>query len=98
MASDLPEPRIVERDGNIVRIVAGDVELIAEMIRQDDELIFRAASMDGPGPTTIGLAKLRQLARIFAVAQGVRRIRIQGTIRTTGARPGKLPREIIICV
>lgn len=33
-------PRIVEQEGLIVRIVAGNVEVIAEMRRGEDEIVF----------------------------------------------------------
>jgi hypothetical protein len=94
----LDEPRIVEQDGNIVRILAGDVEVSAEITRTTDELTLDRLSIDGAGPGTVGVARLRRLARQFARSQGVSRIRVRGTYRTTGAHPGKLPREIIISV
>jgi hypothetical protein len=93
-----PEPRIVERDGNIVRIVAGDIEVIAEMLRIGEELVLDRMSIDGSGPGTIGLSKLRELGREFAISQGAHVLRIRGTTRTTGASPGKVPREIVIRV
>lgn len=56
-------PRIIEQDGDIVRIVAGDVEVIAQMIRGPDELLFDRLSIDGAGPGSVGLASLKELAR-----------------------------------
>jgi hypothetical protein len=91
-------PQIVEQDGNVVRIVSGDVEVIAEMTRIGDELVFDRLSIDGAGPGTVGLTSIRGLAREFAKTQGVTCIRVRGTTRTTGANPGKVPREIVIRV
>ena len=92
------EPRIVEQDGDVVLIVAGEIEVMAEMRRIGDEIVLNRLSIDGVGPGTIGLRRLRELARCFAAAQGARRLRIRGTPRLTGANPGKLPREIVIDV
>jgi filamentous hemagglutinin len=96
MAASIPQ--IIEQDGNIVRIVAGDIEVIAEMVRGPDELVFDRLSIDGAGPGSVGLAQLRALARQFAVSQGVSKLRVRGTTRTTGANPGKVPREIVVRV
>ena len=68
MAHD--DPRIVEQDGIVVRIVAGEVEVMAEMTRESDDLIFDRLSIDGPGPQALGLARLKELARRFAKTQG----------------------------
>ena len=91
-------PQIVEQDGDVVRIVSGDVEVIAEMTRIGNELVFDRLSIDGSGPGTVGLTSIRALAREFAKAQGVTCIRVHGTTRTTGANPGRVPREIVIRV
>jgi hypothetical protein len=92
------EPTIVERDGDVVRIVAGTIEVIARMRRSGDGLILEDFSIDGAGPRTAGLARLRELGKQFARQQGAGRLIIRGTTRTTGAAPGKRPREIVIVV
>jgi hypothetical protein len=96
MAPD--EPRIIERDGDVVRIVAGAIEVIARLTRSGDDLILEGFSIDGAGPGSVGMRRLRELARRFAADQGARRLIIRGTTRTTGASPGKRPREVIIVV
>ena len=93
---DLDEPQIVERDGDVVRIVAGPVEVLAALVRVGDELVLDRLSIDGAGPGSLGLKRIRDLARRFARSQGASRVRIRGTARTTGASPGKLPRDIVI--
>jgi hypothetical protein len=90
--------RIIERDGDVVRAIGGGVEVIAELHRIGDELVVERLSIDGAGPGTLGIAQLRKMARWFAQDQGAKRLRVRGTVRTTGASPGKLPREIVIDV
>ena len=92
------QPRIVERDGDVVRIVAGQIEVIAKLLRHGDDLILEGFSIDGAGPGSSGLGKLRQLGRQFGAQQGARRLIVRGTTRTTGASPGKQPREVVIVV
>ena len=67
--------------------------MIAEMTRGPNEIVLDRLSIDGAGPGPLGFARLRELARQFALSQGVRLLRVRGTTRTTGANPGKLPRE-----
>ena len=81
-----------------MRIVAGEVEVIAEMTRTGDEIVFDRLSIDGAGPGSIGLKQLRELARRFARSQAASSVRVRGTTRTTGANPGKVPREVVIRV
>ena len=89
-------PRIVERDGRVVRIIAGDVEVLAEMELAGKELILSRLSIDGVGAGSLGLKGLRALGRTFAQSMGATRLRVRGTNRTTGANPGKIPRDVII--
>jgi hypothetical protein len=42
--------QIVERDGDVVRIVGGSVEVIARMKLEGNELILDRLSIDGAGP------------------------------------------------
>ena len=94
--------RIADRDGDIVEIIAqgksGEITVIAEMTRSDDDLILRDAHIDGVGPGASSIGELKQLAREFAQQQGASRIIIYGGVRTTGAKPGRRPRPIIIDV
>ena len=93
-----PTPRIVERDGRVVRILAGDVEVLAEMDWAGDELILSRLSIDGAGPGSLGIRQLRVLGRAFARDMGAARLRVRGTTRTTGSKPGKIPRDVVIVV
>ena len=90
--------QIVERDGDVVRIVGAGPEVIARMLRSGGDLVLEGLSIDGAGRGSQGLKELRRLAREFGADQGAKRILIRGTPRTTGAKPGKIPREIVIDV
>jgi len=90
--------QIVERDGDVVRVVGSGIEFICKMYRVGDQLILDQFSMDGAGRGSLGLANVRRLAREFAAGHRAKTVIIRGTTRTTGARPGKMPREIVISV
>jgi hypothetical protein len=93
---DEPALQIVEQDGDVVRVVGAGIEIIAQLYRSGDEIIVEGLSIDGAGPRTLGLARMRQLARRFLRDNDARRLRIRGTTRTKGSNPGRSPREIVI--
>jgi hypothetical protein len=82
------EPRIVEQDGNIVRIIAGPMEAIAAMHRVGDTLILDRFSMDGAGPGSVVASTLLRLAR--------RHFSNSWNHTHHGGNPGRLPRQIVI--
>jgi hypothetical protein len=92
--------KIIERDGDTVRIVGqgpeGRIEVICTMHREGDTILLRGLHADGAGPTSLGLIAIREFAREFARQQGARVIEIYGGRRTSGARPGKVPRPVRI--
>jgi hypothetical protein len=94
--------RIVESDGNVVELAmmteAGAITVITEMTRDRDDLILSKLHIDGPGTGSAGIRTLRALARAFGKQQGAARVIVRGGIRTTGARPGREPRPIIVVV
>ena len=55
--------QIVERDGDVVRMIAngpeGSIEVIASMTVEGDRLVLRNLHADGPGPGSIGLSAIR---------------------------------------
>lgn len=93
---------IVERDGSIVRIVGhsarGSIEVVAELGWNADTLVLSGLHADGSGPGALGLGEVREYARQFARQQGAAAIMVYGGTRTTGARPGKQPRPVLIRV
>ena len=94
--------RIVERDGDVVRLVgrtsAGKIEAVASMSKEADVLRFTGLHIEGPGAGTIGLSGLRALGRDLGRSEGVRTVIIQGARRISGANAGRIPRQIIIRV
>jgi len=68
------EPTTVERDGDVVRIIAGPIEVIARLIRSGDDLILEGLSIDGagPGPGTAKSACASMTARARTASQASR--------------------------
>ena len=87
---------IVERDGDVVRIIGtgpkGDIEVVANMRREGSTIIFSKAHIDGPGAGQMGIRELGEFARQFGRQEDAGEIIIEGAKRTTGARPGHIPR------
>jgi hypothetical protein len=102
MGESVRTVQVVERDGDVVRIIGdgpkGSIEVIASMRRQGDELVLRELHADGTGPGSLGIGEVRAFARELGRQEGVRVVEIHGGTRTTGARPGKLPRPVRILV
>jgi hypothetical protein len=74
----------------------GRIEVIAGIRVEDDLLVLEHVHVDGPGIGSFGPRRLRQLARELGASEGVKRVRIIGARRTTGANPGHAPRPIEI--
>jgi hypothetical protein len=89
---------VVEREGNVVRIVGsgprGTIEVITEMEKEGSQLIFTGTHIDGPGAGTMGIRELGEFARQFGRQEGVSEIIVCGALRTTGAKIGHIPRPI----
>ncbi len=94
--------RIVEESGGIATIVAegppGTIEAITGLIREANRLVLQGLHVEGPGAGSVGLAGLRQIARQLGRQEGMQQVVIYGGTRTTGARPGKIPKPIVIRV
>jgi hypothetical protein len=100
MAAGEQSIQIVERDGNVVRMIGhgpeGSIEVIASMTLQGDRLILTDLHADGAGPGSIGLAAIRSFGRLLCRQAGAKIVEIYGARRATGARPGKVPRPVTI--
>ncbi|HVA50374.1 MAG TPA: hypothetical protein VNH11_28730 [Pirellulales bacterium] len=99
MPPSKPIVTIVERDGDVVEIVASGastVTAIAEMELTGDTLTLRGMHVDGAGRGSSSLGELREMVRELGRQQGAKEVVILGGMRTTGANPGKLPRPIKI--
>jgi RHS repeat-associated protein len=88
--------QILEREGNVViasfKVANGEARVAAEVIRDGERLILRGAHIEGDGT----LKEALSAAKSFGREQGVKQIIIEGGLRTTGAKPGHLPRPITI--
>ena len=93
---------LVEREGNVVEYALkgprGQMNVMTEMDRKGNTIILRGTHIEGAGPGSQGLRELREFARLFAREQGAMKIVIEGGMRTTGANPGHIPKDIIISV
>jgi len=88
--------RILEREGNTVigtfNVAKGEARFAGELVEQGETLVVRGAHIEGAGT----LAELKSVAREFGREHGFKRVVIEGGRRTTGARPGHIPRPITI--
>jgi len=87
---------VLEREGNVViasfRGAAGESKVIAEVVQQGDTLLLRGTHIQGSATLKEALAAAVKFAR----EQGAKRVTIEGGPRTTGARPGHIPRPITL--
>jgi hypothetical protein len=95
-------PRILERDGSVVRMAAngakGVIEIVTEMTKKDGVLTLRGTHVEGLGKGSSGLRELREIARQLGKSEGVDRVVIEGARRTSGAKPGHVPIPITVRV
>ena len=70
--------------------------MIAGIKVEGDLLVLEHVHVDGPGVGSFAPSNLRQLARELGASEGVKRVRIIGARRATGANPGHTPRPIEI--
>jgi hypothetical protein len=87
-----------DRDTVLVRCdgLKGTVEVLTNILVENEDVILWNFHVEGPGPGTIGIRDLRELARAFGRMLGVRRVIIRGFERSTGANPGRVPHQIVI--
>lgn len=90
--------RVAFEDHDLVTIDAGignlTVTILAEASLDGRALILRGTHFDGPGPNTLGIATLREIANRIAEIADVETVVVEGAIRTTGAAPGRKPRAL----
>jgi hypothetical protein len=70
------------------------ITILAEALLGSRELVMRRTHFDGPGPNTLGIATLREIANRIAEIADVETVVVEGAIRTTGAAPGHQPRPL----
>jgi len=92
----------VARDGNVVELLAkskgGDITVITEMTKDGNKLILEGTHIGGAGKGSSSVGELRELARDLGRQHDVGSVVVKGGTRTTGANPGKIPKDITIKV
>jgi uncharacterized protein RhaS with RHS repeats len=84
-----------------VETAGGEVTIVGEVSMDEGTLTIgggNGAHIDGPGGGSVGLSGIKEAGRKVGEAYGASEVKIQGGTRTTGANPGKEPREITIKV
>lgn len=94
--NSLVRAEIVAQEGAIGQSGTTQIRVMAEMLRQGDDLLLRGAHIEGAGAGSVGIRTLMEIGRVFGRQQGVKRVIVEGARRTTGARPGRTPRPIVI--
>jgi RHS repeat-associated protein len=88
--------RILEQDGGHIvgsfSVAKGEARFVTEMVHRGKDLILRGTHIEGDAT----LREAYTAARNFGREQGAERVIIEGGRRTTGLRPGRVPRPIIL--
>ena len=88
-----------EVDGDFVIAIVCDgqeeVHVAATIEFAGDLLILHSFHIHGPGKHRFGIPRLRGLAYWLKEQLGVQHLRIEGAARTSGARPGRIPRPLV---
>ena len=88
-----------EVDGDfIISVITDGVREwhVAATVRfRGDTMILQGFHMHGAGRGSTGIARLRSMAAWLKDELSVRRLRIEGSPRTSGAGPGRIPRPVV---
>ena len=91
---------LLDKDGDVyeflVKLAKGDLTVITTVEVVGNVLILRDLHVDGAGPGTSSFKELRQTIKAFGRSFGTQTVVIHGFARTTGAKPGHVPRPIIV--
>jgi hypothetical protein len=79
----------------VIQTPAGRLSVMAETLRQDRSLVLRGLHVQSEGlrRNAIGSANLAFLVRVFMEVMGLDELVVTSGLRTTGANPGRPPRE-----
>jgi hypothetical protein len=72
----------------------GEILVMAEVEERDRTLRLIGLHIQGLEPNAIGVANLRILADVVMRELDYDAVEVEGSIRTTGARPGRRPRPL----
>ncbi|WP_306413552.1 hypothetical protein [Cystobacter fuscus] len=97
-------PRITEvkEEEGVIEIVAegenGEIRIIGNIETNEETITLDQTHIQGQGAGTSGLREMGEIIREFGRSRGASEVIIQGATRTTGARPGHIPRPIRVRV
>lgn len=85
-----------EGDVVLVRLTDGihEIAFAATVELTMHRAVLSGCDIQGAGPNTVGVAVLRRLAAWLKERLDVKELRIEGSIRTSGAAPGRQPRPL----
>ena len=90
---------VLNQDGDTIEAAlvtpAGTLTVICRVRLDGDRLVLYDLHVDGPGPGVFGLCRLRAAMQELMEQFDVRALEIHGFVRTTGARPGRLPPPLV---
>jgi hypothetical protein len=72
----------------------GEMAFTAEPVMRGRTLIFRRTHVQGSRPGAVGGHNLAVIAHAVMKGMDVDELIVEGALRTTGARPGRRPRDI----
>jgi hypothetical protein len=88
--------KILEQEDNVIiatfKVAKGEARVAAEMVQDGDRLILRGVHIEGDAT----LKEALSAAKSFGRERGAKEVVIEGGVRTTGAKPGHLPRSITV--
>lgn len=84
-------------DDPVVTLLAstpiGTLAFVAEVVVQGTTLVLRGTHVQGAFPGAVGMVNLGQIAQAVMEGMDFDALVVEGAVRTTGARPGRRPRE-----
>lgn len=96
--SNNPEVILVEQDGIAhefqIKIGSHTLTVITNLEIEGDTMLLRDLHVDGPGPGQLSASQLRKAIRVLGQSYKVTVVVVRGFERTTGAKPGHIPRPI----
>lgn len=89
---------LVEQDGIAhefqVQIGNHTLTVITNLEIEGNTMLLRDFHVDGPGPGQLSASQLRKAIRVLGQNYNVAIVVVRGFERTTGAKPGHVPRPI----
>jgi len=91
---------VIAKDGDAVHLAgqssAGRIEVMANQRIEGGTLYLQKAHIEGGAPGQFGPRELKEFMREYGRQMGVSRVVVEGATRTTGTRPGHVPRPFVV--